>query len=110
MYRRAVFVTLTTCALFGIHGPTDAAGDPNAGRIKAIMCTGCHNNSGMRINRPQIYRIPKIAGQHPEYLAAALQAYKSGERKNETMQALTAAMSKQDIQDLAAYFASLRWE
>jgi cytochrome c553 len=112
MYRRALFVTLSVCALIGMQAPAGAAEnpDPSAGRIKAVLCTGCHTSTGMRINRPQIYRIPKIGGQHAEYLVTALQAYKSGERKNETMRALVASLSDQDIQDLAAYFAGLPWE
>jgi cytochrome c553 len=110
MYRHVV--TLSVCALIGMQAPAGAAEtpDPSAGRTKAVLCVGCHTSTGMRINRPQIYRIPKIEGQHEEYLVAALQAYKSGERQNETMQALVASLSNQDIRDLAAYFASLPWK
>jgi cytochrome c553 len=110
MSKRAVFVTLSLfCTLLGIEGSSQAAGDANAGKARAIMCTGCHTGSGMRINRPEIYRIPKIAGQNPEYLANALRAYKSGERKNENMHAVAAPLNDQDIQDLAAHFSGLRW-
>jgi cytochrome c553 len=47
-----------------------------------------------------------LAGQHADYLAAALNQYKSGKRKNALMTGFSAALSPQDIRDLAAYFAS----
>lgn len=109
MYGRAAFIVLTACTLLGIQGTPAAAGNPDAGRVKAVMCKGCHTGEGMRINRPEIYRIPKIAGQHPAYLESALRAYRAGERQNENMHAVTVALSDQDIQDLAAYFAGQRW-
>jgi cytochrome c553 len=109
MYRRAAFIVLTACTLLGIQGTPAAAGNPDAGRVKAVMCKGCHTGEGMRINRPEIYRIPKISGQHAAYLESALRAYRAGERQNENMHAVTVSLSDQDIQDLAAYFAGQRW-
>ena len=53
---------------------------------------------------------PKLAGQYPDYLAKALRDYKSGARKNPIMAGFAAALTKKDIDNLAAYYASQpRW-
>ena len=49
--------------------------------------------------------MPKLGGQHAQYLAAALQAYKDGQRSHKTMQAQAQTLSEQDMQDIAAFFA-----
>jgi cytochrome c553 len=81
------------------------AGDPVAGRTKANTCMGCHGIPGYT-NAYPTYRVPKLGGQPPEYLAAALKAYKSGERPHKTMQAQAASLSDRDIDDIAAYLAA----
>jgi len=48
-----------------------------------------------------------LGGQSAAYLAAALKAYRSGDRNNETMHAIAAGLSDQDIEDLAAYYSSM---
>jgi cytochrome c553 len=83
-----------------------AQGDIVAGQEKAFTCTGCHSAPGLRNAYPG-YMVPKIGGQHAEYLIIALKAYQSGERSHPTMQAHAATMSEQDMADIAAYFASL---
>ena len=83
-----------------------AAGDAAAGREKAFTCTGCHSAPGSRNAYPG-YTVPKLGGQHPEYLIAALKGYQSKERAHPTMQAHAATMSEQDMADIAAYFSSL---
>ena len=50
--------------------------------------------------------MPRVGGQHPEYIVAALRAYRSGQRDHPTMRAQAATLSDQDMQDIAAYFAS----
>jgi len=82
-------------------------GDIAAGKQKALTCMGCHGAAGMR-NAYPTFLIPKLGGQHAEYLAAALKAYKSGDRNHETMRAQAASLSDQDIADIAAYMASLK--
>jgi cytochrome c553 len=49
--------------------------------------------------------VPKLEGQRPEYLAAALHEYKSGDREHLTMHSQASTLSDQDIADIAAYFA-----
>lgn len=82
-------------------------GDPQAGARIAGQCAGCHGIPGYR-NAYPAYRVPKLGGQHAPYLAAALQAYKTGARAHPTMQAIAAGLSEQDIADLAAFFAAPR--
>ncbi|MBX2878886.1 MAG: cytochrome c [Granulosicoccus sp.] len=82
-----------------------AEGDPSAGARKAYTCLGCHGIKHY-VNTYPTYHVPKIAGQHEAYLVAALQAYKNKSRSHPTMQANANLLSEQDIQDIAAWFAS----
>lgn len=83
-----------------------AAGDPEEGRYKAQTCMGCHGVADYANVYPS-YKVPKLGGQHAEYIVSALEAYKSGQREHPTMQAQASALSEQDMQDIAAYFASI---
>ena len=84
-----------------------ADGDAAAGHKKNHSCTGCHGIPGWRTAFPEVYKVPKLGGQGPAYIVAALKAYKSGERKHGTMQAIAASLSDQDMADLAAYYATM---
>ena len=95
---------LTGIAL-AVAAPVHAAGDAAKGRVKAITCMGCHGIPGYHNAYPN-YPVPRVGGQHPEYIVIALKAYKSGQRGHKTMQAQAASLSEQDMQDIAAYFAS----
>ena len=79
-------------------------GDPKRGAEKVQMCQGCHGIEGWRTAFPEVYRVPKIAGQHQAYLALALKAYRSGERNHPSMVAIAGSLSDQDIADLAAFY------
>jgi cytochrome c553 len=81
------------------------AGNAAAGYQKTQMCAGCHGIEGWRTAFPEVYKVPKIGGQHQAYLVKALQAYKSGERNHPSMRAIAASLSDQDMADLAAYYA-----
>ena len=83
-----------------------AAGDVEAGKVKAYTCTGCHGIPGYSNAYPS-YKVPKIGGQNYQYLVAALKAYRAGDRHHATMELQGKALSDQDIEDIAAYFASL---
>ncbi|HYP66725.1 MAG TPA: cytochrome c [Thiobacillaceae bacterium] len=83
-----------------------SAGDPVAGREKNAMCEGCHGIPGWRTAYPTPYSVPKLGGQHADYIVAALKEYKSGDRSFPTMRAIAASLSDQDMEDLAAYYAS----
>jgi len=81
------------------------AGDAAKGGQKNQMCQGCHGIEGWRTAYPEVYRVPRIGGQHEAYLVKALQEYKSGDRKHPSMRAIAAPLSEQDMADLAAYYA-----
>ncbi len=81
-----------------------AAGDAARGKTLGYTCLGCHGIENYKNSFP-VYRVPKLAGQHPDYLVQALKAYKSGERSHATMNAHAATLSEQDMQDVAAYLA-----
>lgn len=89
-----------------ISAPAAAQGDAEAGRDKAYTCTGCHGIPGY-MNVYPTYHVPKLGGQSEEYIVSALKAYADGKRTHPTMEAQAQALSEQDMEDVAAYFASL---
>lgn len=98
-----VFAAVLFCGF--AQGNALAAGDAEAGKVKASTCIGCHGITNYSNVYPS-YRVPMLGGQHPEYVVQALKAYKSGERAHPTMQAQAAQMSDQDMADIAAYLTS----
>jgi len=102
------YTTMTLCAsvLMALALPVQSAGDPKAGKLKTSMCAGCHGIPGWRTSYPAVYSVPVLGGQHAEYIVAALKAYKSGERKHPSMMGIAGSLSDQDMEDLAAYYAS----
>jgi cytochrome c553 len=84
-----------------------AAGNPEIGSQKVQMCQGCHGIPGWRTAYPEVYRVPKIAGQHQAYIVKALQEYKSGARRHPSMDAIAASLSDADMANIAAYYAQL---
>ncbi len=94
--------TLTVALLLTFAGAA-AAADVPAGQAKAKeVCQACH---GMDGNSPSP-DYPKLGGQYPDYLSKALRDYKSGARKNPIMAGFAGTLSKQDIDNLAAYYSS----
>lgn len=86
-------------------GPVAAAeGDAKAGAKKIQMCQGCHGIPGFRTAYPDVYHVPRLGGQSPAYIVAALKAYKAGDRSHPTMRGIAANLSDQDMADLAAYY------
>lgn len=85
--------------------PAFAEGNAAAGHEKANTCAGCHSIPGYT-NAYPTYRVPKLGGQSAAYIAAALKAYKSGDRPHSTMHAQAASMSDQDIADIAAFIST----
>jgi cytochrome c5 len=75
--------------------------------MKANTCLGCHGIPGYTTVYPT-YRVPKLGGQNAEYIVAALQAYKTGQRDHPTMHAQARILSSKDMADIAAYFSSIK--
>lgn len=92
-------------AAFAAAGAVRAEGDAEAGQVKALPCMGCHAIPGYSNVYPT-YHVPKVGGQHAQYLVAALKAYRDGQRSHPTMTAQAASLSDQDIEDIAAFFAT----
>jgi cytochrome c553 len=92
-----------------IAQPAVADGDSQAGKELAYTCLGCHGIEGYRNAYPS-YRVPKLGGQKAGYLVIALKGYRDGTRAHPTMQAQATSLSDQDIDDVAAYLASIGGE
>ena len=90
--------------LAAIALPAHAAGDAVAGGKKNFQCQGCHGVADWKTAFPEVYSVPKLGGQKEAYIVSSLKAYKSGERDHQTMRAIAADLSEQDMQDLAAYY------
>ena len=93
---------LLALVLLGLTGTAQAAGDPDAGKAKSASCGSCHGADGNSSNPLW----PKLAGQHASYIKKQLLEFKSGARKDPTMTAMAAGLNEQDMEDLAAYYAS----
>ncbi|HNP65219.1 MAG TPA: c-type cytochrome [Woeseiaceae bacterium] len=77
-----------------------------AGKELAYTCLGCHGIAGYRNAYPS-YRVPKLGGQKAAYLVIALEGYRDGSRSHPTMIAQASSLTDQEIDDVAAYLASL---
>lgn len=100
-------LTIALLAALGALAASPAAwakGSAEAGKAKAAqVCAACHGPEG---NKPSAPDQPILAGQHYDYLLQAMSDYKSGKRNNPIMKGFAATLSRQDMEDLAAWFAS----
>lgn len=85
--------------------PINLQPDIARGQILAETCMGCHGLPNQRNTYPA-FHVPKLGGQHAQYMQIALQGYRIGQRGHETMYGHAATLSDQDIVDLSAYFAA----
>jgi cytochrome c553 len=99
--------TLALLAALAVCLPAARAQDAEAGHRKVAMCIGCHGITGYQASFPEVYKVPKIAGQSAKYIVAALAEYKKGDRRHPTMRAIAGSMSEQDMADVAAYYERL---
>lgn len=93
-------------AMMALPVVASAAGDVDAGKAKSAVCAACHGANGIS----QIPTYPNLAGQKAGYTVIALNAYKSKQRQGgqaAIMQGQAAALSEEDMADLAAYYESL---
>jgi len=87
-----------------LAGAAQAKGNAEAGKAKAAqVCAACHGADGAKPVAPEN---PILAGQHYDYLVKTLLDYKSGKRANPIMKAFAEPLSKKEIEDLSAWFAS----
>jgi len=97
------YAVLATTMVLAVT-PALAKGDISRGRDIAIECFACHGKDG---NAPSPIN-PKIGGQHERYLVLAMKEYKSGKRAESLMRGAVLKMTDQEIEDVAAYYASQR--
>jgi len=83
--------------------PANAANISAGKTIADTHCTGCHGLDG----KGAAPGIPHLAAQLPEYLVAAMNAYKNEKRTHAALRDLMAKMTDSEINNLAAYYASL---
>lgn len=88
---------------------SSVAGDIEKGEVIAYSCLGCHGIEGYRNAYPS-YRVPKLGGQKEAYLVIALQGYRDGTREHPTMNSQGESLSEDDIENVAAYLATLGTE
>jgi cytochrome c553 len=93
-------VLLAACAA------TVQAADDNKVTIenRIAQCQGCHGIPDWKTAFPEVYHVPKLGGQKPGYIAAALKEYRSGDRDFATMRAIAANLSDADIDQVAKYY------
>jgi cytochrome c553 len=104
--KNLVLPLIAITALFSANA-TFAAGDIAAGKVTSAICATCHGANGIAI--APMY--PNLAGQNEAYLISALQGYRSKERNggmSAIMQMQAANLSDADIENVAAYFSSLK--
>jgi cytochrome c553 len=97
------FLTLVALVALSINVQTAMAGDAAAGKARAATCSACHGATGISANGMW----PNLAGQKEAYLAKQMKAFRDGDRKDPMMAPMAAALSDDDIANLAAYYASL---
>ncbi len=83
---------------------SSGAADIEAGKAKAGMCSSCHGAAG--ISAMDMW--PSLAGQKTGYLAKQLNAFRDGTRSDPMMNGLAKGLSDADIDNLAAYYNSLK--
>lgn len=92
------------CALIGSNVSVMAAGNVDAGKATAdAQCMACHGAGGNSTTGAT----PSLAGQHAGYIAKQLADFKAAKtRKDATMNAMSAGLTKKDMQNIAAYYAA----
>ena len=94
-------ILVLACVAFFTLPALAASGDAEVGRKKSEPCKACHGEGGISASPD----FPNLAGQHADYMIAALNHYRNGKRKNPIMQGQVANLSHKDILDLTAYYS-----
>jgi cytochrome c553 len=99
---KSFFIVLVSVLIFA--SGTAIAGDVEAGKAKSALCASCHGPAGISLSPLW----PNLAGQKEQYLAKQIKAFRDGTRTDAMMAPMVAALSDTDIDNLAAYFSSLK--
>jgi len=105
--RNAPALLLFTC-LASLPVQAQTTGNAEAAKSKVSMCIGCHGIPMYKTVFPEVYSVPMIAGQSPDYIVKALQAYRAGDRDHPSMRGIAKSLSDQDMADVAAYYGGAK--
>lgn len=103
---RIALASLLLAAMLPVQAQTP--GSAEAARSKVSMCIGCHGIPMYRTVYPEVYSVPMIAGQSPDYIVKALQAYRAGDRSHPSMRGIARSLTDQDMADVAAYYGAAK--
>lgn len=97
---------LSTILTIAVLGSTSLAmaGDAAAGKAKATICGACHGPEGISLN--DLW--PNLRGQKEGYLIKQIKAFRDETRIDPTMLPMVKPLTDEDIENLAAYFSSLK--
>ncbi|MDT8387263.1 MAG: cytochrome c [Thiogranum sp.] len=98
------YVVAAISSLLLVSANAGFAADAAAGKAKSATCAGCHGPAGVSANPLW----PNLAGQKAPYLAKQMKAFRDGDRKDPMMSPMAKPLSDADIENLAAYFSSLK--
>lgn len=101
MSMRTTMSSCAAAAAFFLGVSPAMAGNPERGQAMSAVCAACHGTDGTSV-APDF---PNIGGQHEQYLYRALLDYKLGNRQDPIMAGQVAALSRQEMRDLAAFYA-----
>ena len=101
-------ILCASLALAVTFQPVNAAGNPEDGKIKFLMCAGCHAIPGYSNAFPR-FQVPKLGGQHADFMLAALRAYASGERQHDSMNGTALSLNEQDMLDITAFLSNIKF-
>lgn len=108
MKKTAMWATVIAGLAVAAHGNAlSAEGNAEAGKTKFYTCLGCHGIAGITSTYPT-YHVPKVGGQHPDYVVAALKAYQSGLRQHPSMVGAASPLTDEDMADIGAYLGRFR--
>ena len=102
---RPVFAALLSGLLFSGAALAQDKKGPDFQNFHA-QCIGCHGLPGYRTAYPHVYHVPRIAGQQPGYIIAALKEYKSGQRWHPSMRGIAASLTEEQMKELAEYYGA----
>ena len=94
---------IALCSLLAAAAPAMAA-DAAAGKAKAATCVACHGPEGVSVNPMW----PNLAGQKDMYLVKQMKDFRDGRRNDPVMAPMAKTLSDEDIDNLAAYYSSLK--
>jgi len=101
---KKVIVSTVASLLLVTANISMAGGDAAAGKAKSATCAGCHGAAGVSANPMW----PNLAGQKDAYMVKQMKAFRDGKRSDPMMSPMAKPLSDADIDNLAAYFSSLK--